>query len=357
LQNRYYLGIVTYQGIEYEGKHPPLVTLPVFEAVQVVLEGHRQGGERAYRHSHYLKGTLRCERCRSRLAYCLSRGNGGSYAYYSASAGTNGGHSVTCLTSTLRLSNVPLNVGGEGERLGPAVVKLLRDALLEDVRNHDKRSDGERRTLANTTSARPTSGRYRWADKAMSGAVPDDIAKEKQAALAKQISHAEVRLVSLQVAAVDLQATVETCLELAKHCAVAYRMATPQGRRDWDQAWWNWLEVDVESEVNPEPKVHRYERTPMMEAVMTAEVEKALVKAQKRSPVSPPARVSRFVVVRESKLWCGREDSNLHPSQDQDLNLARLPVSPRPRVTRRLSLAGRNSGGPTWSAAWVLALA
>jgi hypothetical protein len=27
---------------------------------------------------------------------------------------------------------------------------------------------------------------------------------------------------------------------------------------------------------------------------------------------------------------CGREDSNLHPFQDQDLNLARLPVSPRP---------------------------
>lgn len=32
---------------------------------------------------------------------------------------------------------------------------------------------------------------------------------------------------------------------------------------------------------------------------------------------------------------CGREDSNLHPSRDQDLNLARLPVSPRPRLFRR----------------------
>ncbi len=28
---------------------------------------------------------------------------------------------------------------------------------------------------------------------------------------------------------------------------------------------------------------------------------------------------------------CGREDSNLHPFRDQDLNLARLPLSPRPR--------------------------
>ena len=27
---------------------------------------------------------------------------------------------------------------------------------------------------------------------------------------------------------------------------------------------------------------------------------------------------------------CGREDSNLHPRKDQDLNLARMPISPRP---------------------------
>jgi site-specific DNA recombinase len=82
LQNRYYLGYVRYQGLEYEGKHPALVSPDVFEAVQAVLAAHRQGGERAYRYTHYLKGTLRCGRCRSRLAYSCSRGNGGTYDYY-----------------------------------------------------------------------------------------------------------------------------------------------------------------------------------------------------------------------------------------------------------------------------------
>ena len=28
---------------------------------------------------------------------------------------------------------------------------------------------------------------------------------------------------------------------------------------------------------------------------------------------------------------CGREDLNLHPRRDQDLNLARMPISPRPQ--------------------------
>ncbi len=32
-----------------------------------------------------------------------------------------------------------------------------------------------------------------------------------------------------------------------------------------------------------------------------------------------------------SLIECGREDLNLHPRKDQDLNLARLPISPRPR--------------------------
>ncbi len=32
-----------------------------------------------------------------------------------------------------------------------------------------------------------------------------------------------------------------------------------------------------------------------------------------------------------SERECGREDSNLHPRRDRDLNPARLPVSPRPR--------------------------
>jgi DNA invertase Pin-like site-specific DNA recombinase len=82
LRNRYYTGIVIYKGIEYEGKHPPIVDAVTFDEVQRLLDAHRLSGERAHRHTHYLKGSLRCFRCKSRLAYCVSRGNGGSYGYF-----------------------------------------------------------------------------------------------------------------------------------------------------------------------------------------------------------------------------------------------------------------------------------
>ena len=34
-------------------------------------------------------------------------------------------------------------------------------------------------------------------------------------------------------------------------------------------------------------------------------------------------------------VWCGRRDSNSHTSRRQNLNLVRLPISPRPRCKRR----------------------
>jgi len=76
---------------------------------------------------------------------------------------------------------------------------------LEDVGNLDSRSDRE--WLSLTTQLQSLrQERYRWADKAMSGAVPEDIAQEKQASLSKQISHAQARLAALQIAATDIQA-------------------------------------------------------------------------------------------------------------------------------------------------------
>ena len=45
--------------------------------------------------------------------------------------------------------------------------------------------------------------------------------------------------------------------------------------------------------------------------------------------------MARGRMTRRGRDWrraaeCGREDLNLHPFRDQDLNLARLPVPPRP---------------------------
>jgi len=74
LTSRYYLGFVNYNGSEYRGQHPPLVTPATFAAVELVRNSHRHG-EKRQTHQHPLKGSLRCGRCGNFLSYSVSKGN------------------------------------------------------------------------------------------------------------------------------------------------------------------------------------------------------------------------------------------------------------------------------------------
>ena len=74
LRNRYYIGIVTWRGVEYPGKHIPLTDAATFERTQDVRDSHRRSGERSYRRKHHLAGSLCCGRCGSKLIYAISTG-------------------------------------------------------------------------------------------------------------------------------------------------------------------------------------------------------------------------------------------------------------------------------------------
>ncbi|MCA1676094.1 MAG: recombinase family protein, partial [Actinobacteria bacterium] len=81
LSDRYYLGLVEYQGEEYPGRHQPLVTSEVFDRVQRVLALRGGGGTRQRHHHHWLKGLIWCGRCGKRLIVTPGKGNGGTYFY------------------------------------------------------------------------------------------------------------------------------------------------------------------------------------------------------------------------------------------------------------------------------------
>lgn len=83
LRDRYYCGYVTYQGIEYPGRHTPLITEDPFERVQKVLDTHQGTGVRFRSHPHYLKGVAWCDRCKRRFVVQRTKGrNGGVYYYF-----------------------------------------------------------------------------------------------------------------------------------------------------------------------------------------------------------------------------------------------------------------------------------
>ena len=54
LQDRYYLGYVTYNGVEYKGRHEAWIPSELFEWVQRILYSERGAGARQCVHNHYL---------------------------------------------------------------------------------------------------------------------------------------------------------------------------------------------------------------------------------------------------------------------------------------------------------------
>lgn len=74
LRNPYYVGLVTYDGVQYPGRHEPLITPSTFEAVQEVLDQRSLGKEKPVARTHYLKGIAACGLCGSRLGISLTAG-------------------------------------------------------------------------------------------------------------------------------------------------------------------------------------------------------------------------------------------------------------------------------------------
>ena len=73
--------------MEREGIHQPLVFRELFDKVQNVLDAHSTGGERGWKHDHYLKGTLVCAECGSRLYYAVAKGRFGYFHYIGRNTG------------------------------------------------------------------------------------------------------------------------------------------------------------------------------------------------------------------------------------------------------------------------------
>jgi DNA invertase Pin-like site-specific DNA recombinase len=63
----YHIGMVRYRGVLYPGKHPTLVSREIWDEVQKLLTAKNFAGEKELEHPHYLKGSIYCGQCGSRL--------------------------------------------------------------------------------------------------------------------------------------------------------------------------------------------------------------------------------------------------------------------------------------------------
>jgi site-specific DNA recombinase len=139
LRDPYYTGVVEYQGTTYPGRHEALISQPLFDRVQDVLDLRSARGTRDRVHQHHLKGMLFCSRCdragrQARLIYTQAAGRGGTYAYFFC----RGRQPGTCDMPYLPAERVVAAVAREYQRLAlpvdfaASLRGMLRDTMADD---------------------------------------------------------------------------------------------------------------------------------------------------------------------------------------------------------------------------------
>ena len=264
LRSRYYIGFVTWRGVEYDGNHEPLIDAETFDRVQTVLDSHNQSGMHQRRHLNYLTGTLHCARCKSRLLYTLVKGNGGSYEYFVCTGRHTG--RTACDLPYVPLYKVEAEVAklwhNEQAMWETDGIVEIEQGLLEQLKAAQVSADRDR-TLIERQIDKVNRERYKWADKAMDGAVPADIAREKQQQLARQLAALQDQQSQVSRANASQEEILTGTIQLIANCGEVYNNAGNNLRRLYNQAWFNRITVDAEyNDASCSP-----ERTELMETL------------------------------------------------------------------------------------------
>ena len=252
LANPYYIGQVNFQGVQYPGRHEPLIERQLFDRVQDVLIAHNHAGEKLRVHSHYLKGSVFCGSCGSRLTITNSRsGNGDVYDYFFCLGRQR--DRLSCTQSVVRVRRVERLVEDHylSIELTTQRVQEIRLVMGEALAARQKEAEAARRVqtlrIARLSREREKLLHLHYAD-----AVPLDLFKQEQSRLTCELENAREQLAGVEVTFDIIEQNMARALELAQDCHAAYLSADPTIRRLFNQAFFDKLYVHDDGEVTHE---------------------------------------------------------------------------------------------------------
>jgi site-specific DNA recombinase len=156
-----------------------------------VLDEHSSGGERSWKHDHYLKGTLVCAECGAKLYYAVAKGRFG----YFRCIGRNTGRTRCSQGRYVPPSELDREVEGlyEGVRVPAALSRrlerVLRVEVAERERHRAEATEFLGRRLRQLANEREKLLRAYYAD-----AIDVAILKREQARINAEVAEAESQL-------------------------------------------------------------------------------------------------------------------------------------------------------------------
>ena len=223
LRHPYYKGVVQFQGVEYAGKHEPLVDEETWQAVQAILASRRYG-ERQRIHNHFLKSTVVCGQCGARLSVQNAKNSKGTiYPYFVCAR--------RCRLHDCAFRAVLIDV------VEDRMVELYRTIQLSAADRtqiehylHDELAqiEGDKAKAVRSLTTRRTNiedRRRRLLHAHYEGVIPLDLLKEEQAKLTSELNHIERQLAAYQADAAEVRQHLTQALDLLEDCHRLYQAA------------------------------------------------------------------------------------------------------------------------------------
>jgi site-specific DNA recombinase len=243
LQNKYYIGKVVYRGVEYDGKHEPLIDQETFDRVQQVLRVHDVAGVRLRVHKHYLKGSLFCYRCGSRMGFSYAKGNGGVYPYFFCYGRQRG---EGCDLPYLPSDNIEDEVVDHYALFQIALDRIPE--IKEKLRRFLDTNQAQRHRVVKRAQARLsrlTHERDRLLHGYLKKLIDDDQFRGEQERIGREIKDANDSLAQQVVEFSEVEGIITEALEVAANCQQSYREAPEELRTKLNQLFFKRLRVDT----------------------------------------------------------------------------------------------------------------
>jgi site-specific DNA recombinase len=234
LSNKLYMGVVSWNGIETQGSHEPLVTPELFDRVQDLMAARGPKGARERQHRHHLKGLLVCGVCGRRLCLQLSKRK---YLYFFCLGQKDRKNPTGCQEKYIAADALERQVEELYERiqLPTSWVTRLREELQTEMTTRSSRNANER-TLIVSQLQRVENERRKLLDAYYAGAVDVVTLRREQERINSGAHTLQDRLTQVDASLDEWQAVLDIAIRFAADCASAYRRASGKTRSLFNQA-------------------------------------------------------------------------------------------------------------------------
>ena len=255
LSSPYYKGNVLFKGATYDGLHEPLVAPEIWYRVQTVLAAHQVSGEKTQAHDHYLKGSVFCGICGSRLILTNAKSRRGViYPYFICS----GRHKkrTNCNRKAMFVPDVEAAVEDyyRTVQIPAHIIGPLRELIHAEFDRLHATAKTERKAQI-AERDRLYDERHKLLQAHYAGAVPLDLLKSEQDRIGRQVAFLDSRIEASEVEYDQARAHLDDCLALAGDAHTIYMSLDDSLRRIANQAFFNRLVVTDGDVVEGEPGV------------------------------------------------------------------------------------------------------